>query len=79
MTLTKRQSYIISQLKDGVVLELNIGEGNRANKYYLGNGIKPIQRRPVVDLHDMGIIKLVHVNYRTQHFQLTELGKTIEI
>lgn len=79
MDLSKKQKEIIKAMRNGVKVVVTINIGNKANKYYLGNSIKPMRRRPIIDLWDDNILYFKTINYCTGEFTLTELGNSIDL
>ena len=79
MELTNKQKEILQKMRKGQILEVNIREGNKVNKYYLGNSLKPISRKAVIDLYSLGFLAMRSINFNTRHLELTNLGKTFTI
>lgn len=79
MQLTKKQKEIISLMRNGLIIRVSLREGNKVNKYFMGNSIHPVRRRPIVDLYDEKLLQFNQLNYSNATFTLTELGKTIDI
>lgn len=79
MKLSDKQIEVIKLMRDGFKILVKISEGNRVNKYYMSNSINPMRRRPIIDLWDENLILYRSINYCKGEFELTELGKTIEL
>lgn len=77
--LSDKQKEVIRLMREGQIINVDIREGNKVNKYYLGNSIRPMRRNPVYDLFVDGLLEYKQINYCKATFTLTELGKTIPI